>query len=315
MKDKKRLLLIFWGLLLGVVFCPGSDLWAAAEGFVRYSHSGYDFFQAPEKPQPGQALVLALHPDKALPATLSRQPVAVDFIGRKFSLEALSDGWRGVVAVPLGTAAGSYSLHIRFKSGAELERQITVVAHDYGEQRLTVAAEMAAPMRAENLRKIERDRQHLKVAYASSEDHLLFADAVRPPLASTLTSPFGRRRLLNGKAKAPHGGVDFKAAVGVPVASAAQGRVVLAEELYYSGNLVIVDHGLDIFTLYMHLNEIDCRPGELVMPGQIIGTAGSSGRVTGPHLHWGVKIAGVFVDPIRFARDSRLLLNVPWQNK
>ncbi len=282
--------------------------------YVSLVQSGYDIFHAPKNPRPGQALVVLLHSIEAM-SDVTRKPLNLVFIDRKFSLEPLADGWRGVAAVPLGTCAGRYQLSIIFKDGDDLTLPITVEPHDYGEQRLIVPEEMATPMLAENLRKIKCDRHNLKIAYASSGDSLLLTDVVRPPLSSTITSPFGLRRFLNGKPKAPHGGIDFKAAVGVPIRAAAKGRVVLAEELYYSGNLVIVDHGLDIFTLYMHLNKISCRPGDVVEPGQIIGTAGSSGRVTGPHLHWGVKIAGVFVDPLRFVSDSENLLRLPWGDK
>jgi murein DD-endopeptidase MepM/ murein hydrolase activator NlpD len=170
-------------------------------------------------------------------------------------------------------------------------------------------------MRPENLAKIKHDRHDLQIAYGSSQSCLLLKDKMRPPLAARLTSPFGTRRLLNGKPKSPHGGVDFKAAIGVPVAAAAAGRVVLAEELYYSGRIVIIDHGLSIFSLYMHLSEIDCRVGDQVDAGQIIGKSGKSGRVTGPHLHWGVKIAGIFVDPLRFVDDSMHLLTIPWKTE
>jgi murein DD-endopeptidase MepM/ murein hydrolase activator NlpD len=218
-----------------------------------------------------------------------------------------------VVAIPLGSAPGSHVLTFEAAAGERRQLTIEVAAHDYGEQRLTLPKKMVTPMRPETLAKIKRDRELLHRVYASSGNHLLFQGEITPPLHSRLTSTFGRRRLLNGKPKAPHGGIDYKAPVGVPVPAAGDGRVVLAENLYYSGNLVIIDHGLDIFTLYMHLSRIDCHPGEEVHRGQIIGKSGRSGRVTGPHLHWGVKIAGVFVDPLEFARLSRLLAESPWE--
>ena len=306
---------IFMSVIFFVVFLQSFTVQAEHGDFVSVVLAGYEIFHTPENPQPGQAIVVALHYRDSLPQALAHQPLTMSFRERKFSLEAVAQGWRGVAAVPLGTAAGKYQLTIMFQNGDELIVPIAVLDHDYGEQRLTVPEEMATPMLAENLQKIKRDRQNLGLAYASSGDSLLFVEAVRSPLSSTITSPFGRRRLFNGKPKAPHGGVDFEAAVGLPISAAAKGRVVLAEELYYSGNLVIIDHGLDIFTLYMHLDEIACLPGDVVASGQIIGKAGSSGRVTGPHLHWGVKIAGVFVDPLRFVSDSKYLLSLPWEDK
>ncbi len=311
----KKLISLFFLLisLLAGSFRP-SPVGAENEGFVLVSLLDYEIFHAPENMCPGQAMVVALH-YRGVKSGIDQPPLTISFIDREFSLEQVAEGWRGVVAVPLGTATGSHPLSIKLKDGEELVLPITVLAHDYGEQRLTVPDEMATPVRPENLQKIKQDRQRLQLAYADSGPDLLLERGVWPPLSTTITSPFGRRRLLNGKPKAPHGGVDYQAAVGVPIGAAAKGRVVLAEELYYSGNLVIIDHGLDVFTLYMHLDEISCCSGDTVNPGQIIGTAGSSGRVTGPHLHWGVKIAGVFVDPLRFVTDSQYLLRVPWENK
>ncbi|MCK5539751.1 MAG: M23 family metallopeptidase [Deltaproteobacteria bacterium] len=311
--NKKLSLSLFLGLFFFVsLFCQTSAK-AEKEGFVSVSQLNYEIFYAPENLRPGQALVVALRSLRVKSETLDQNPLKMNFIEREFSLRKLGDGWQGVAAVPLGTRPGSYKLSIKFKDGAGLVLPITVFAHDYGEQRLTVPKEMATPMLPENLKKINRDRQNLRRIYASSGTALLLDEEVRPPLASKITSPFGLRRLFNGKPRAPHGGIDFRAAVGVPIVAAAKGRVALAEELYYSGNLVIIDHGLDIFTLYMHLDKISCCPGDIVHPGQIIGTVGSSGRVTGPHLHWGVKVAGVFVDPLRFVTDSKHLLELPWE--
>ncbi|MCD6269859.1 MAG: M23 family metallopeptidase [Deltaproteobacteria bacterium] len=285
---------------------------AAPETFVKTVKNGYAVYHSPGKPGAGQALVVALQPVAGEKLKNESQLLSMTFLKREFQLEAVAGGWRGIVAVPLGTAAGTYDLVIKSQAGVALVLPVAVNDRDYGEQRLTVKREMATPMRPENLAKIKRDRHNLKVAYGASGSYLLLSDKVRAPLNSRLTSPFGTRRLLNGKPKSPHGGVDFKAAIGIPVAAAASGQVVLAEALYYSGRIVIIDHGLSIFSLYMHLSEIDCRVGERVDRGQIIGKSGKSGRVTGPHLHWGVKIAGVFVDPLRFVDDSKHLLTIPW---
>ncbi len=301
--------LILVGSLL-VLFSSGA---IAAGDFVATIENGYEIFLAPEKPAAGQALVVAFRPVTA-DKLHNQQFSGMIFQKRIFPLEPVNGGWRGVVAVPLGTKAGSYNLAINSRAGIRLLVPVVVDEHDYGEQRLTVKNEMATPMRPENLKKIKQDRRDLKIAYGSSESRLLFSSELRPPLNSKLTSTFGTRRFLNDKPKSPHGGVDYKAKIGLPVAAAAQGRVVLAEPLYYSGRIVIIDHGLSVFSLYMHLSEIDCQVGDLIKAGQIIGKSGRSGRVTGPHLHFGVKIAGVFVDPLRFVDDSRHLLKIPWEN-
>ena len=101
---------------------------------------------------------------------------------------------------------------------------------------------------------------------------------------------FGRRRVLNGQASSPHTGVDFPAPTGTPVHAAQAGRVVLAEPLFFAGNTVVLDHGLGIYTLYGHLSQINVKVGDELLPGEILGKVGATGRVTGPHLHWGLSI-------------------------
>ncbi len=281
----------------------------------RIARGDYTFWLLPARPRPGQAVAVfgrCRKPGAAVPFT--RMAAA----GRIFKLEKLAGGGcRGVVAVPLGTRPGPWRLRLLAPGAAAagLTLELEVVAHDYGEQRLTLPPGMVTPTRPEVKARIKRDRARLKKVYASSGGRLLLREPLRPPLEHLVTSPFGRRRLLNGRSMAPHGGIDYRARVGVPVPAAGSGRVVLAENLYYSGNLVLIDHGLDIFTLYMHLSRFSCKPGQRVARGDIIGWSGRSGRVTGPHLHWGVKINGIFVDPLAFARLSRRLLRPPWESR
>jgi murein DD-endopeptidase MepM/ murein hydrolase activator NlpD len=115
-------------------------------------------------------------------------------------------------------------------------------------------------------------------------------------------SNFGKRRVLNGHPGSPHGGVDFPAPTGTPVHAAQKGRVVLAEELYFAGNTVIVDHGLGIYTFYCHFSEIDAKVGDEVVAGTILGKVGATGRVTGPHLHWGLEVEHARVNALELVR-------------
>jgi murein DD-endopeptidase MepM/ murein hydrolase activator NlpD len=108
---------------------------------------------------------------------------------------------------------------------------------------------------------------------------------------------FGHRRVFNGEPRAPHSGADLRAATGTEILAANAGRVALAKNLFYSGNAVFIDHGLGVYTTYLHLSEMLVAPGDQVARGQVIGLAGATGRVTGPHLHWGVRILDARVDP------------------
>jgi murein DD-endopeptidase MepM/ murein hydrolase activator NlpD len=109
---------------------------------------------------------------------------------------------------------------------------------------------------------------------------------------------FGERRIFNNEPRSPHSGVDISSPQGAPVRASNSGRVVLAKNLYYAGNTVIIDHGLGVFTSYLHFSKILAKKGEMVRKGDIIGEIGATGRVTGPHLHWGVKVSGSRVDPL-----------------
>ncbi len=134
----------------------------------------------------------------------------------------------------------------------------------------------------------------------------LFADSASPPLWGGFRRPvddpfgstFGLRRILNGQPRAPHAGIDFRSPRGTPVRASGRGRVAFVGDLYFTGRTVILDHGAGLFSLYAHLERSRCRTGELLEGGAILGEVGSSGRSTGPHLHWGFKLRGDRIDPL-----------------
>ncbi len=169
-------------------------------------------------------------------------------------------------------------------------------------ERLKLPPAMVTPREPQVLARIERERALLAAVFAGESSRFLGEKFVRP-VDDPVGSIFGLRRILNGEPRAPHSGVDFRSPRGTPVRAAARGRVVLADDLYYLGRVVILDHGDGLFTTYAHLERIDCRPDQLLEPGDQLGLVGSTGRSTGPHLHWGVNLRGARVDPL-------LLLNM-----
>lgn len=149
---------------------------------------------------------------------------------------------------------------------------------------------------AKDQKRVAKEQVILNRVYAEQSRVPLFEDAFRPPLTSKVTSYYGVRRTYNKHHKGQHLGTDYRASVGVPIPVANSGRVVLSQDLFYTGQTVIVEHGLGIFTIYGHLSKRNVKAGEMIPAGTIVGLAGATGRVSGPHLHWGVKVHGDWVD-------------------
>jgi murein DD-endopeptidase MepM/ murein hydrolase activator NlpD len=156
-----------------------------------------------------------------------------------------------------------------------------------------------------NLARVIKEREIKRKVYLKSSSYFLFNEPFMTPLNSYITSHYGNRRLFNNKKRSQHLGNDFRAAVGVPIPMANKGKVVYTGNLFYSGNVVIVDHGLNIFTAYGHLSKIKVQVGTIVNKGDIVGLAGKTGRVSGPHLHWGVKINGSWIDGFSLVEESK----------
>jgi murein DD-endopeptidase MepM/ murein hydrolase activator NlpD len=153
--------------------------------------------------------------------------------------------------------------------------------------------------------KRDRDRatrEQLKVRriYANGHPSPFWRSGFQRPMRSAVTSAFGNRRLFNGKLASYHSGMDFRAGVGTPVKAANRGIVKLAQNLFYAGNTILIDHGAGVFTIYAHLSQFGVSVDQTVKKGQVIGWSGQSGRVSGPHLHWGIKLNGRNVDPPQF---------------
>lgn len=153
--------------------------------------------------------------------------------------------------------------------------------------------------------RVMRERELTRKIYQNSASYFLFNSTFIKPLNSYITSHYGTRRLFNNKKKSSHLGNDFRARVGVKIPASNRGRVVFTGDLFYSGKTVILDHGMDIFTMYGHLSKIKVTNGSLVNRGDIVGISGKTGRVSGPHLHWGVKVNGNSVDGISLVVESK----------
>ena len=150
----------------------------------------------------------------------------------------------------------------------------------------------------EERERIQREREKIARLWSAPATPRRWSGPFRLPVKAPLRANFGARRLFNGKPRSSHNGVDLAAASGAPVTAPAQSAVVLAEDLYFSGGTVILDHGGGLFTTYFHLSRIDVKPGDRIGLGDSLGAVGATGRATGPHLHWGARVHGARVNPL-----------------
>ncbi len=154
-------------------------------------------------------------------------------------------------------------------------------------------------MTPENLEEIHREQTDFAHAFAiSSPERLWKAPFVRPVPQEASASSFGLRRIINGVPRAPHSGMDLSAPFGTEVVASNYGRVVLIGSYFFSGGSIVLDHGGGLFTMYFHLSQFKVEEGALVQRGEVIGLSGASGRVTGPHLHWGARLSGARINPL-----------------
>jgi len=211
--------------------------------------------------------------------------------------------WRALLGVDLELKPEAYPLTLTAKTESveELPCSATIDVKEgtFATESLKVAPNFVEP-NPEQLARAEAERQRLRAIFATITPERLWDGSFHYPLVGVTTGGnFGKRRILNGKAGSPHGGVDFPTLAGTPVYAAQRGRVVLAEPLYFSGNTVVLDHGLGLYTFYAHFESISVQPGDLVDTGALLGKVGATGRVTGPHLHWAATVNRARTNPLQ----------------
>jgi hypothetical protein len=250
------------------------------------------------------AVVLAGSPELIRVSAPGAASIDGEWLGRKleFFRGLNRNGWFALAGVdvdaPVGPSAIKITVHDA-KGGARLlSRAVRVSSAHYHTSALTVAPEYVQPG-PEALKQIAADQVLVNKAYALSAPTPLWKGNFRAPMDAPQSERFGTRRIFNGTLASNHKGLDFRAAPGTPVRASNGGVVVLAGPLYYAGNSVFVDHGMGLFTLYMHFSKITVREGQHVVRGQKLGLSGATGRVTGPHLHWAVRWQGAYLDPAK----------------
>jgi murein DD-endopeptidase MepM/ murein hydrolase activator NlpD len=232
--------------------------------------------------------------------------VEVAWSGRAVPLVQRGGAWVGFIGVDLDTPAGEQFAEVTFRyadgRARGVREPVTIRAGDYPTTRLNVEERYVEP-NPEDQARAARESAEIAAIYARVTPEAYWTEPFQSPIPGISTgNNFGHRRIFNGQPRAPHSGADLRATTGTPIHAANRGRIVLAKNLFFSGNAVFVDHGLGVYSAYLHLSETHVTPGTMVERGDVLGLAGATGRVTGPHLHWGVRVLDARVDPFALLR-------------
>ena len=246
---------------------------------------------------PGGVAVIRLGDDLLPPGEmhygLYRAPVVHD--GRS---------WAAVIGIPLATSPGPQTavLVTPDPDDVDLEIEFEVAPKSYAEQRLTVEPRKVDPL-PQDLARIEAETERSDRALSTYSEEFWPTWHWPTPVAGPRSSSFGLRRVFNGQPRNPHSGMDIAAPSGTPILAPARGRVLDVGDFFFNGNTVFVDHGRGVVTRYCHLSRIDVQPQQVVEAGTTLGLVGATGRVTGPHLHFGVAVNRAMVDPALFLAE------------
>jgi len=218
-------------------------------------------------------------------------------------------GYLGLVGIDMQDAPGTYELTVAIKNGEEVKHlsfNVLVAKEQFAVEHLKLPKDKV-DLDEKSLARWKKEQEQLRVALAENSALRLWHSHFVEPVNGKRTGIFGSVRIMNGQPRNPHNGEDIGAPLGTDVAATNDGVVRITVDHFFSGKGVIVDHGLGFYSMYFHLSEISVNDGDLVKAGQIIGKVGATGRATGPHLHWGVKLNGARVNPYT-------LLELPFKN-
>jgi hypothetical protein len=270
-----------------VILCTGSAQCAAAKRSIRIAWQ-------PSKPVRGSPVLFEVSAPRA-------QSVTGNWMGHKLVFFCSENGtsWYALAGVPVETKPGTYDLELteNLASGpVHTMKKVRIANAKYPRIAAHVAKKFTEP-NTEQMKQISADKTVKQSILATESADRLWAGRFQAPVSVPVSDVFGTERVFNGQVQSRHLGLDFAAPGGTPVRAINSGTILLAQELYFEGGFVVIDHGQGLLSLYLHLSDFRVKAGDQVSSGQTIGSSGSSGRATGPHLHLAVRWQGVYVDP------------------
>jgi murein DD-endopeptidase MepM/ murein hydrolase activator NlpD len=207
--------------------------------------------------------------------------------------------WIAVVGIPLAEKPGELKLKVSTPNGTT-EVPFGIQDKSYRTQKITVKNQRHVDPNPADLKRIAGETKRSDAALSKYTPTAAPSLQLMSPVEGVRSDSYGSRRVFNGQPRNPHSGMDIAAPKGTPIHSPAAGTVVEAGDFFFNGNTLYIDHGDGLVTMYCHLDTIKVKLGDRVAPGDVIGTVGATGRVTGPHLHWGVALNRAMVDPALF---------------
>ncbi|MGB0845232.1 MAG: peptidoglycan DD-metalloendopeptidase family protein [Thiolinea sp.] len=244
---------------------------------------------------PGGIAILAIAP------TSAKRPI-VHYEGNRVTVVPHQKEWVSLVGIPLDATTGTHKISITHPvTQKRFDAPFQVTPKNYRLQRLTIRNKNKVNPNKKSTERIIRElavQKRLKTQFSEREAQLDFMK----PVKGRDSGRFGLRRIINGQKRNPHSGMDIAAPTGTPIRATTDGQVLYTGDFFFSGNVVYVDHGSGVISMYAHLSKTNVQPGQWISKGQIIGEVGSTGRVTGPHLHWSVYLNGQVIDPGLFTQ-------------
>ena len=233
----------------------------------------------------------------------------VEWMGKEIYLLYRPDSeiYEGFIAADLEQKPGVYTLNVSLKpSGYASLIPVKVIEKEYGVRRLTLPANQVN-LNKKDLDRANMEKRKMDSLWGASKPSPLWKSHFLMPVDGEVIGPFGRRSVINDQPRSPHTGVDLRGKKGTQVVAINNGQVVLTGNHFFTGNTVVIDHGAGIISMYFHLDKINVIRGDNISRKDILGTVGSTGRATGPHLHWGIRINGSRIDPVSFVKLSNKL--------